>query len=40
VEGAGILPGRAEAFRDMLDAATAERIAGLAGDRYDRAAAF
>jgi hypothetical protein len=40
VEGEGILPERAEAFRDTLDADTAERIARLAGDRYDRAAAL
>ena len=39
VEGKGILPERADAFRDELDAATAERIAELAGDRYARAAA-
>jgi hypothetical protein len=40
VGGEGILPGRAEAFRESLDPATVERISELAGDRYDRAAAL
>jgi sulfotransferase family protein len=40
VEREGILPERAEAFRGALDAATAGRIAELAGDRYERAAAL
>jgi hypothetical protein len=34
----GILPERADAFRDSLDPATLERISELAGDLYDRAA--
>jgi Sulfotransferase family len=38
VQGEGILPERAAAF--SLDSATEERIARLAGDRYDRAAAI
>jgi hypothetical protein len=39
VEGEGILPGRATAYRDALNEETLRRIADLAGDRYERAAA-
>ena len=39
VEGEGILPGRATAYRDAFDDETLRRIADLAGDRYERAAA-
>jgi hypothetical protein len=39
VEREGILPERASAYRDSIDASMSERIAELAGDRYDRAAA-
>ena len=38
VESYGILPERASAYRDSLDAETAERIGRLAGDLYERAA--
>jgi hypothetical protein len=40
VAAEGILPERADAFRDSLDPATVERISELAGDRYERAAAI
>jgi hypothetical protein len=40
VTGEGILPERAGAFRDSLDDGTVQRIADLAGDRYERAAAL
>jgi hypothetical protein len=39
VEGEGILPERATAYHDSLDDETLRRIADLAGDRYERAAA-
>ena len=39
VDGEGILPARATAYRDSLDDETLRRIADLAGDRYERAAA-
>jgi Sulfotransferase family len=38
VERFGVLPERVGAYRESLDAATAERILELAGDRYERAA--
>jgi hypothetical protein len=39
VERYGVLPERASAYRDSLDSDTLRRIAQLAGDLYDRAAA-
>jgi sulfotransferase family protein len=39
VERHGILTDRVSAYRDSLDADTIDRIASLAGDRYERAAA-
>ena len=38
IGGFGVLPERAQAFRDALDRETTNRIAALAGDRYERAA--
>jgi hypothetical protein len=40
VERYGILPERVTAYRDVLDDATLARVEELAGDLYERAAAF